>query len=120
MDPADFVAAAEAVRRYPQLAGLHALATAGWRFRLHEPGGTLIQVDGFRCWPHGVTDALSLRSETDARGLRTVGDEAGIVWQDTGTMANVVDKLLNLPDPASPLAPSLIRGAAPRLWTPGR
>ena len=118
MDPADVVPVEEAIRRYPRLAGLRAMVERGWKFFIREADGRLLQVDGFYCWPQDITDAIAIHSETNACGCRTHGDEHDIVWKQTGTVADVIDGLLELPAPGEPNAPHLVRGAAPRLWTP--
>lgn len=108
-----------ALGRYPTLAGLVAIIGAGWRFRERRDDTGITALYGVRAYPHmpHVMDAIKIRSETDARGHRGHQPD-GLLWELDGGLADVVYGLLNLPDPASPLAPSLIRGATPRLWTP--
>lgn len=118
MDPADVVPIEEAVRRYPKLAGLQALVDRQWRFVSHEKDGRPVHLDGFLCWPHEITDAISIHSETNAYGVRTTGDERDIVWTRTGSLDQVVDGLLELPAPGEPNAPRLVIGRSQPLWTP--
>lgn len=121
MDAADAVPLEEAVRRYPRLAGLQTLVDRRWLFITHrDENGRPVHLDGFLCWPGDVTDALSVHSETNAFGVRTLGDENDLVWQRTGTLADVVDGLLELPAPDAPNAPRLVIGRTAPLWTPGK
>jgi hypothetical protein len=110
----------DAVRRYPELAGLVTLRDAKWRFVHHcDESGELTAIDGFTCWPHRWTDAITIKSSTNVLALRMTGDEPpGIVWQHAGALTEVVVELLALPAPDDRTAPRLGIGAAPRLWTP--
>lgn len=121
MDPADLVPADEAVRRYPRLRDLQTLVDLHWKFINHrDPDGKPLHLDGFLCWPDGsTTDALSVHSETNAFGVRTVGD-GDIVWKRTGTLTDVIEGLLELPAPGEPNAPRLVIANGSPLWTPGR
>ena len=49
---------------------------------------------------------------------RAPGGPMAIVWELAGSLSDVVAGLLALPAPDQPTAPRLVRGAAPRLWTP--
>lgn len=121
MDPNDVVPLNQAIQRYPVLSGLLALAEASWTFREMEDPNGLTALYGRREYPVlGQIDAMKILSETEARGQRTkVGD--GLLWQHEGTLATVIDKLLNLPHPAAPHAPYLILGSMPqKLWTPSQ
>lgn len=54
-----------------------------------------------------------------ALGLRITGDDPpALVWERTGTVAEVAHALLELPPPEARTAPTLVIGSAPRLWTP--
>lgn len=121
MDPVELAPVAEALRAFPTLNGLQALADDGWRFINRKTAdGVVFQIDGFYCWPGDVTDALTVRSETDALGVRTLDDENGIVWETAGTFDDVVSGLRQLPPPGDPAAPRRVKGRGPQLWTPGR
>lgn len=121
MDPADVVPVAEAIAAFPQLRELQALADDGWVFANRKTAdGVVFQIDGFYCWPRDVTDAFSVRSETDAFGLRTLEDEGGIVWEKTGGFTEVVRELRLLPPPDDPKAPRLVKGSGRGLWTPNQ
>lgn len=116
MTPADV----SAVRAFPALAGLIAIRESGWTFlfpQMHH--GVPVRVDGYRSWPGGWTDAIRVHSDTEAMGLRSDGCEPpGIVFERTGSLMHVVEGLLSLPAPSDRLAPRLVLGAAPKLWTP--
>lgn len=107
-----------ATRIHPELALLIDLVDASWLFIHRRDDEGVDQIDAFRAWPTGHLDAISVRSPTDANGLRTLTDENGIVWQRMGTLREVVHGLLELPAPGDPNAPYLVKGHAPRLWTP--
>ncbi|MCE7009310.1 hypothetical protein LWC34_41825 [Kibdelosporangium philippinense] len=111
---------AEALRDFPELAGLIALSEAGWRFVPSQVvDGRLTDLHGFRAWPEGWTDAIRVRSDTDVMAVRSDGNEPpGVVWECAGTLAQVVEGLLSLPAPDDRLAPRLIRASGPVLWTP--
>jgi hypothetical protein len=119
VNPGDIIPTDQALRVYPALAGLLAIIGAGWRFHEIRDDDGITALYGNRQYPHmpHVMDAIKIRSEDDARGVRGRRPD-GRLWELDGGLTDVVDGLLNLPDPASPLAPSLIVGAAPRLWTP--
>ena len=113
---------AQAVKLFPSLHHLIIIREAGWRFLpIEDPGDPNAELDAARIWPAGWRDCIRVRDETDALGLRirVLPDEpAEIVWEQSGTLAEVVHALLALPTPGSRLAPTLVIGTAPRLWTP--
>lgn len=113
---------AEAVRLFPSLQHLILIREAGWRFLpIEDPGDPKAELDAARIWPAGWRDCIRVRDETDALGLRIrilPNEPAAIVWEHSGTLADVVHELLTLPAPDSRLAPTLVIGAAPKLWTP--
>jgi hypothetical protein len=77
----------DALRQYPELAGLVTLRDANWQFvHHHNESGELTVIDGFICWPLGWTDAITIKSSTDVLALRMTDDEPPeIVWQHAGT-----------------------------------
>lgn len=109
---------AEAVSLHAALGHLFDLQKAAWSFIHRHDDAGLDQIDAFRTWPSGHLDAISVRSPTDARGLRTITDEHGIVWERAGTVCEVVREIMALPEPGDSRAPRLVLGKAPRLWTP--
>lgn len=104
----------EALRRYPELAELVTLRQAGWQFVHRLDGsGRVAQVDGYRRWPGGWTDAIGIKAGTDALGIRMTGaEEPDILWQFSGTLPEVVGKLLRLPAPEIRTAPRLVLATA--------
>lgn len=109
-----------AVCAFPDLAGLIAIRELGWTFLLPRTvSGVPVQMDGYRAWPGGWLDAIRVRSDTDAMGLRSDGREPpGIVFERSGSLTYVIEGLLSLPAPDTRFAPRLVRAAAPKLWTP--
>jgi hypothetical protein len=102
---------------FPELQRLVELRNAGWIFLPTVVARCVVQVHGVRTWPGGWADALRVRYTTDAAGLRN-DHTGGITWQLEGTLMEVVDGLLTLPPPDDRLAPRLVVGKAPRLWSP--
>lgn len=95
---------------YPVLQHLLDLKDGGWKFLPPEPG--LDYLDGFHKWPGAWTDSVRFKSEDDALGIRTDRDRA-IVWEFTGSLAEVVHELMLLPHPGDRLAPRLAKGRGP-------
>ncbi|WP_020670704.1 hypothetical protein [Amycolatopsis nigrescens] len=103
---------------YPELRRVFDLKEAGWSFvPTVDDNGEVTKLTGLYVWPDGVADALHIGSQTDAGALR-MDHTGGLLWQCDGTLAEVTDALLALPAPSSPLAPRLVLGSAPTLWTP--
>lgn len=81
----------------------------GWHWLPGESRGGGPMLRGVRTWPHSdVADAIVVISETDAHANRTTAE--GATWLLSGTVADVVGGLLELPGPQSLLAPRLILG----------
>lgn len=99
-----------AVALYPELRHLLDLRDGGWRFLPIEPGRD--QLDGFRRWQGGWRDAVRLKNESDALGLRLDRDNM-ITWEFSGSLAEVVHELMLLPHPGDRLAPRLAKGRGP-------
>ena len=114
----DNEAVTAAVAEFPELERLVDLRNAGWRLSpVHGTNGEITSVLGVRSWPGCWTDVIGVYV-TDAQGLRC--SPAGeLVWDDTGGLVEVVHGLLALPAPDERGAPQLVRGSAPKLWTPG-
>jgi hypothetical protein len=108
-----------AILRYPELARLVALRSCGeWLFQPVLADEELKLVVGSRSWLGGWSDALAIRSRTDAKAFRC-DPVGGVVWQKEGGLVEVVEGLLELPGPEEPGAPRLVKARAPRLWVPG-
>jgi hypothetical protein len=110
----------EAVALYPELRGLIDLRlSGGWVFQPVVVDGTLELLTGWRAWlVGGWTDAVAIRSRTDAKAYRCNGD-GGEVWGREGTLHYVLDGLTGLPKPGAPGAPTLVKPSVRRLWVPG-
>ncbi|MFD2417737.1 hypothetical protein [Amycolatopsis pigmentata] len=107
-----------AVRVFPVLRRLLGLReSGGWFFQPLFSDSRLLVVAGARLWPGGWSDAIAIRTETDAKGLRC-DPVGGVVWNREGGVADVLDGLLELPAPHEPNAPRLVTAHAPRLWVP--
>jgi len=111
---------ADAVRLYPELAGLITLRDSGWRFLpVDTADGRPVELDGFRAWPGGYVDGLRIYSATNVLGIRTAPDEPpSVVWEMVDTLPEVIAALLALPVPWDRLAPRLATASAPTLWVP--
>lgn len=108
-----------AVRLYPELKGLIELRqSGGWVFSPVVVGGTLEVLAGCRVWLSGWSDAITIRSETDARAFRC-NSIGGVVWKRESTLSGVLEALVELPVPDAHGAPHLVIGRSPTLWRPG-
>jgi hypothetical protein len=115
----DTEATAAALSVYPVLKRLVDLGSVGWMFVHRSDEHGVAQVDAFRGWPDGWLDCLRVRSATETMGMRTNGGEPpGLTWERVRDLGDVVDGLITLPAPGDRLAPRLVRGVAPQLWTP--
>ncbi|MBA0127515.1 hypothetical protein H0B56_18375 [Haloechinothrix sp. YIM 98757] len=93
---------------------LHELISRGYQF-VHptDAEGAVVAVVGVRVHDD-VVDVVKLHAENDVHAVRMPGDEADIMapdtvlWQSTGTVHEVLDKLIALPDeyPSGALASS--------------
>jgi hypothetical protein len=102
----------QAVRRYPELAGLARLARSGWVFHGYrdengEPGGII----GTHHWI-SYADLLWIIDRDDALALRLVSGPEGptedVVWEFHGTLSEALTALSALPAPGQPGAPSQV------------
>ena len=108
----------EVIVLYPELRRLAAMRRGGdWSFVPVRRGGELELLAGARGWPGGWSDAVAIRDLGDARAFRC-DPVGGVVWRREGGMVEVLDSMLELPEPGDPRAPRLVIGTAPRLWTP--
>jgi hypothetical protein len=106
-----------AVARYPELQRLIDLRQCGgWSFQPVQVDGHLELLTGARVWPDGWSDAIAIRDRGDAKAFRC-DPAGGEVWGREGSLAEVIDGLLELPEPGQPGAPTLVKARA-QLWTP--
>jgi hypothetical protein len=108
-----------ALAAYPELRRLVELREGGgWFFQPVRVDGELELLTGARMWPDGWSDAIAIRDVGNARAFRCdpIGGE---VWKREGGLVEVIDGLVELPAPDEPNAPRLVKGTAPKLWTPG-
>ena len=108
-----------ALTAYPELRRLIDLREGGgWFFQPVQLHGELELLAGGRLWPSGWSEALAIRGLNDVRAFRC--DPSGdVVWHREGGLIAAIDGLVELPDPDDPKAPRLVKGTAPKLWTPG-
>lgn len=110
--------AIEAVATYPELLGLLSLRQqARWQFLPLKDGDEVVMIVGARVWWIGWSDAIAIRDRGDAKAFRCNPD-SGEVWSAEGSLADVLDALVDLPSPFHPNAPHLVKRTAPRLWLP--
>ena len=99
------------------LAKLVELRDKGFRFmHLRDEAGQLDRIIGFK-QVRGFVDSILFWSETEARAgrvpaVRDSGRPVQAVWIFEGPLVEAVDRLLELPDPGSRFAPSLLRRTA--------
>jgi hypothetical protein len=110
----------QALRRFPELRELVTVRQAGWKFRLI--GDRDKGLDGIvgSYSRKQYTDALWIYDVSTVIGVRILDDQlgGGTVWsKDDGTLPEVVQELLGLPEPDDRLAPKLVKGSS-LLWTP--
>lgn len=98
-----------ALEEFPSLVHLIELRDVGWRFDVTVIDGSIAGVHGTLTWTGGWVDAVRVRYATDAAALRC-DSTGGIVWKESGTLADVCEALLSLPPPHHPLAPRLVKG----------
>lgn len=103
----------------PAIEPMTTLLKRGWELQPQfDRDGSLERFAGAFTWVEdGYVDALRVKSETDAAALR-MDRAGGKVWERTGDALDILHQLVDLPAPSSALAPRLVIGAAPRLWTP--
>lgn len=109
---------------HPELRPLVELQQKGWRLTpVVGDDRTVTRIDGMRTLPDPFNpevdwvEVVMVLSETDAKGLRQDPD-GDIVWCHDGTLADVVNDLLELPKPGEPGAPRLVISRGQQLWTP--
>jgi hypothetical protein len=108
-----------AVAAFPELQQLVDLKhRGGWVFAPIRTDGDLQLLAGWRVWPLGWSDAIAVRDVGDATAFRC-DPAGGDVWHREGSLASVLDELIELPAPGERLAPTLVKGSyRPTLWAP--
>lgn len=90
----------ELVRIDPALQRLNDLVRAGWQFEhRHDDDGKLRQINGARATGRYV-DGLRVRDRGDAAGRRWDRADGRVIWSVEGSLTDVVDALLSLPEPS--------------------
>ncbi|MQA07624.1 MAG: hypothetical protein GEU98_03550 [Pseudonocardiaceae bacterium] len=119
----------ERVVSTPQpLADIIAAPTGQWWdhgftfIHLRDPdGGAVIAIHAER-WLAGAVDTYTLRAIGEAVAARYRAENypyGDVLWQRTGTVAEVITELLALPRHGTPGAPTRARRAPSDLWIPG-
>lgn len=120
MDSERALTAAEklAVDHHPALRRLIDVTDSGkWTFtHLQTPSDGVIGIHGLRIHPEGYVDSLTIHDATNAEATRNAHD--GKVWSRDGDLEYVLNELLELPPPSSPLAPQLVIGSGAQLRRP--
>ncbi|GAA2801978.1 hypothetical protein [Saccharopolyspora taberi] len=115
--------AAPANDEAPHLAALRRGVEAGFRFRhFRDPGGEVAVIYAERWCSYGVVENCTLRAMTEAVAARfRIEDHPGgdPLWQATGSVAEVLTALLDLPPHGHPGAPTSPRRPSSALWLPG-
>ncbi len=83
----------------PELRRLEDLVQAGWRFEhQHDDEGHVQQINATRTTGHYV-DGLRVRDRSDAAGIRWNRADGRVLWSREGSLTEVIDALLTLPEP---------------------
>ncbi|ACU98614.1 hypothetical protein [Saccharomonospora viridis] len=107
----------------PHIAAIELSMAAGFQF-LHLPddtGQALVAIHAERRHPH-VVETYTIQSMTEAVAARFRTEDyphGDPLWQEHGTVEEVVTALLTLPPHGDPDAPTMTRRASSSLWPPG-
>jgi hypothetical protein len=88
----------ELVRADPALQRLGDLVRAGWQFEHKLNDGELQQINGCRATGRYV-DGLRVRDREDAAGRRWDRADGHVIWSAEGSLTEVIDALMSLPEP---------------------
>jgi hypothetical protein len=84
---------------------LRALVAKGFQFvHPRDSAGSVVAITGVRAH-HRVVDVVQIYGETDVDAVRIPGDEVDILfprtvlWRNSGRASDVINSVLNLPDP---------------------
>lgn len=111
------------VEQYPELQRLAELGSQGWRFlhRRAEPRGDVVEIIAIWTWVSGPVDLVRFRDRDDALGVRMTDDDPPrLCFERTGTLAEVIQIMSELPPPTDPRAPRPSSLSAPLLTMRGR
>lgn len=111
-----------AIAAFPELKRLVALrASTDWSLSVVFDQNRQFQlVSGTRSHVEGSRDDIGVRSDTEVRVVRHNPLGEAVVMRE-GSLAEMVDLVLDLPSPLHLLAPRrVLGGAAPGLWVPVR
>jgi hypothetical protein len=106
----------------PHIEAVQRLVNAGWRFlHLRDERGNITAIYGERP-TFGAVETITFRSANMAMAARMGREDyphGGALWQTSGTVADAIGELLELPPHGHRLAPALARRASSSLWLPG-
>jgi hypothetical protein len=107
----------------PHIAAIKCSVNAGFRFvHLHGPDSGAVEVIHAERWsPQGVVETYTFRDTTEALAARFRSENypyGDPLWEISGTVAEVIMALLDLPPHGAPRAPVLARPASSSLWLP--
>lgn len=121
-DPAELL---EAARFEPHLGAIRASVRAGFRFRHLPSHSQMLALHGFRA-RSGVMDMYLARDVDDAFAARVRLQDLELprtpppLWHDSGSVADVVLALLEIPEHGRPGAPvQPLHAPSEWLWIPG-
>ncbi|MQA16687.1 MAG: hypothetical protein GEV09_21905 [Pseudonocardiaceae bacterium] len=95
------------------------LRRAGFGFLAHrDEHGEIVTLEATRIYADHIETVL-IHDEHDALAARCRDeDDPAVVWHRTGSTADVIADLLDLPAPGTRSAPSLARAMPTDLWVP--
>ncbi|QUH01531.1 hypothetical protein HUO13_12560 [Saccharopolyspora erythraea] len=108
----------------PHLAALKRSVESGFRVRHFGAcdGRTVTAIYAERWCAYGVVDSYTLRAMTEAVAARVRIEDyphGDPLWETTGTVADVITALLELPPHGHPGAPGQARRPSTAFWLPG-
>ncbi|GDY30474.1 hypothetical protein [Gandjariella thermophila] len=108
----------------PHIAAIERSMDAGFTFlNFRGPNGGAVEAIYAERWtPQGAVETYVLRGMTEAIAARFRAEdypEGDPLWETSGTVADVITALLDLPPHGTPGAPVVARRASSALWLPG-
>lgn len=106
----------EILRLTPNVRHVTMLRDAGWGFvHRRNDAGELVGIDCYRRWAGRYVDGIVIKSDTDAAAMRMIAtdppDPPNLIWDKSGSLAEVVTAVLSLPAPSSQTTPLLVVAA---------